>query len=122
MIIFDHKAGTLEDDGGNVISAHIWSGHASARNDASRVKEHGIGMIPLGDYEIGPLRDSPNLGRDVMNLDPIHGTNTFGRSLFRIHGDTANDFGFTASDGCIIAPHDVRLEVNKDLDRILRVL
>jgi hypothetical protein len=34
-----------------------------------------------------------------MHLDPLPGTSTFGRSLFRIHGNNAvND----ASHGCVI--------------------
>lgn len=119
MLTFNRREGTLT---GEVTASGIWSGHKNAANDPSREQEHGVGPLPAGTYAIGALRDGEHLGPDVMNLDPLPGTNTFGRSLFRIHGDFAGDTDHSASDGCIIAPRAVRLAINQIADRRLCVV
>jgi len=95
-----------------------YSGHAEGRNNPAMEAVQGIGPIPKGTYKIGPAYDHPTLGPCTMNLDPIEGTNTFGRSLFRMHGNNkTND----ASHGCIIAGPDARKVVSKSSDKILIV-
>lgn len=127
MIIFNRSTGTIyraPDAGphsGEIIATGIWSGHGDAANDPSRESEHGIGPLPAGVYEIGPMRDSATLGPHVMDLTQISG-NTFGRSLFRIHGDTVNDANHAASDGCIIAPRTARDLINTLSDRRITVI
>lgn len=37
----------------------------------------------------------------IIELEPVMGTNTFGRTAFRIHGDNPNTIG-ASSEGCII--------------------
>jgi hypothetical protein len=49
-------------------------------------------------------------GPMTMNLDPQAGTNTFGRTAFRIHGDNPAQ-NFSASEGCIVAGSDARAAV-----------
>jgi len=41
----------------------------------------------------------PKLGPFTINLIPCDGTNTFGRSAFRIHGDNKTH---NASEGCLV--------------------
>jgi hypothetical protein len=54
-----------------------------------------------------------------MNLTPQPDTDTFGRNLFRIHGNNAaND----ASHGCAIAGPDIRNQINNSSDHILQVV
>jgi hypothetical protein len=65
---------------------------------------------------IGPTRYSKNTGPNTMNSTPSPDTNTFGRDLFRIHGDKANH---DASTGCTVASPDVRREINTGTDRTL---
>lgn len=85
-----------------------YSGHGPGRNNPSMEAVQNVGPTPRGDYTIGHSYDDPHLGPIVMHLDPKSGTETFGRSLFRIHGNNAaND----ASHGCIILNHDLRLEI-----------
>jgi hypothetical protein len=53
-----------------------------------------------------------------MNLDPESGTEPFGRSLFRIHGDNASH---DASHGCIILGPLVRRRIAESGDTELTV-
>lgn len=119
MITFDRKLGILMVNG--LIVKGVWSGHGDARNDPSREQEKGIGPLPAGKYEIGVMHNSKHLGPDVMQLFPYPSNKMFDRSEFFMHGDHANDTDFSASDGCIIAPHQIRQEVNKSKDRELLV-
>lgn len=85
-----------------------YSGFGVYRNDPHAVDIPDSGPTPPGLYKIGPAYDDPHLGPCVMHLDPLPGTHTFGRSLFRIHGDNATH---TASHGCIILNHDLRVAI-----------
>lgn len=120
MITFDRKSGRLTDNNGKLI-ATVWSGHGDAANDPSREREKGIGPLPAGLYKVGAPRDGGHLGPFVMDLTMIEG-DSFGRDLFRMHGDHANDNDHSASDGCIIASLLVRQRVDAEPDRLLRVV
>lgn len=74
-----------------------WQG----RNNINMVSKIGVGPIPPGLYKMGKSYDNPHLGPCTINLDPIAHTITFGRSLFRIHG---NNLSNDASHGCIVVP------------------
>lgn len=106
----------------NAVGAHIgtgYSGTGEGRNNPAMENVQGVGPIPRGMYRIGAARHSDRLGPIVMNLDPMLGTNVFGRSLFRIHGNNAaND----ASHGCIILDHHIREEVAAYDDKELEVV
>lgn len=66
-----------------------YSGTGAGRNAPEQQSVPNVGPIPQGRYRIGAHYDDPTLGPYVMHLDAEPGTNTFGRSLFRIHGDNA---------------------------------
>lgn len=121
MITFDRHTGKLFAENGTLISAGIWAGHGNAANDVTREREIGVGPLPAGIYSIGAARTSAKLGSFVLDLVPTHGTEMYGRSLFRIHGDTVNDVTHSASDGCIIAPKPVRVWINRQADRRIKV-
>lgn len=105
MFDFNSKSGYFYGPG---VTVWGYSGHGLGRNNPDMEKDQGIGPIPRGDYTIGHWYDDQHLGPVVMHLDPKSGTDTFGRSLFRIHGNNAaND----ASHGCIILDHATRLIV-----------
>lgn len=122
MIKFDRTKGEILNDANVVMFRGIWAGHEAHANVVADERLKGLGPLPGGMYSFEQARDSDTLGPLVMNLDPAPGTDTFGRSLFRIHGDTANDTGHEASDGCIIAPHNVRDWISKQHDRRLLVI
>ncbi len=86
-------AGT--DDGDGVLEP------GEGLNDPRAAALRGIGPIPVGRYRILPPHHHPTAGSYVMRLDPLPGTQTFGRSGFLIHGDSRARPG-TASHGCIV--------------------
>lgn len=95
-----------------------YSGRGEGRNNIAKVKVRMVGPIPPGRYRIGPAYVHARLGPVTMNLDPLPGTEMFGRSLFRIHGDNATH---DASNGCIILSRVLRDEIAASPDRLLDV-
>jgi RHS repeat-associated protein len=91
------------------------------QNVQSQQPGDSAGPIPQGEYSIGAPHYSPNTGPMTMNLDPIKGTNTFGRTLLRIHGDN-NAHNHTASTGCIVEPPNVRKRIADSRDNCLKVV
>ena len=98
-----------------------YSGHGSGLNNPQMQNVPNTGPIPQGTYGIGSGHYSPTTGPNTMNLTPLSGTNTFGRDLFRIHGDNAAQ-NHTASEGCIVASPAVRNQVNNSNDHKLWVV
>lgn len=96
-----------------------YSGHGEGRNNADMQSVPKIGPIPQGTYTIGDAYDDPRLGPCVMHLDATADTDTFGRSLFRMHGDSAQH---DASEGCIIQGPVARKAVSDSNDKTLVVI
>lgn len=119
MFIYSQSTGVLTRDGRHYGTGY--SGHGDAVNRPERQRERGVGPIPRGDWNIGGNRTSPNTGPLTITLTPAAGTDTFGRSLFRIHGDSIKAPG-TASNGCIILPRSVREAIIRSGDTALRVV
>lgn len=95
-----------------------YSGTGDGRNNPDMQNVPDVGPLPQGDYDIGPAHDHPQLGPCVMNLEPTADTNTFGRSLFRIHGDNARH---DASHGCVILGPTIRQAIRDSGDTKLTV-
>ncbi len=117
---------TYKQSNGEISSAEglTWrggySGHGEGRNNPDMQDMPDIGPIPQGSYVIGMAYNDPGrLGPCVMHLDPMEGTNTFGRSLFRIHGDNLEH---DASEGCIILSLSMRSIISTSGDRKLVVI
>jgi hypothetical protein len=98
-----------------------YSGQGAGVNNPAMQSQAYVGPIPQGTYDIGQAYRHQNLGSVTMNLDPRPGTNTFGRDLFRIHGDNSCQCQ-SASEGCIVLPRSVRERINNSIDRELRVV
>jgi hypothetical protein len=80
-----------------------------------------VGPIPVGSWKIeAPIRH-PHSGDYAMRLHPSPMTNTFGRTGFMMHGDSAAHPGM-ASDGCISMPRHVRERVWNSGDHELEVV
>jgi hypothetical protein len=114
---YDQSSGELRHNG--EFEGTGYSGTGNGRNNPSAQDLPNTGPIPQGKYHIGPAYAHPHLGPCVMNLDPIEGTNTFGRSLFRIHGDNARH---DASEGCIILGPSIRKLIAASGDHDLEVM
>lgn len=115
--LYQQSTGEMTWPNGTI--SHGYSGHGEGRNNNSMQDVPKIGPIPLGTYLIGNSYDDPHLGPCVMHLDATADTNTFGRSLFRLHGDNPQH---DASEGCIIQDHDTRKAVSASNDKMLIVV
>lgn len=108
MNVYVQKSGNLYRDGSLV--GNGYSGHEDGRNNPELQAMHSVGPIPRGRWRIcGPPQDTAEHGPYVLRLEPVPGTNTFGRSGFLMHGDAvALAQRGQASLGCIIQPRSVR--------------
>jgi hypothetical protein len=116
---WDQSAGELSRDGELV--SRGYSGFGRGKNNPSMQAAQGVGPIPAGRWRITERYDSANVGPYALKLEPCAGTETFGRSAFRIHGDSIRNPG-TASHGCVVVPRKVREAVWRSGDRDLEVV
>lgn len=96
-----------------------YSGKGAGRNNPDWCDVPNEGPIPPGRYSIGPAYHHEHLGPVTMNLDAKPGTETYGRSLFRMHGDNETH---DASEGCPVQGRPQRDEVDASDDRDLLVV
>jgi type VI secretion system (T6SS) effector TldE1-like protein len=123
MYIFEQSTGRLllESATGPTLIATGYSGLGEHKDDPLSQHLEGLGPIPIGQYMIGDAFHSDKSGPLTMHLIPQAGTNTYGRSAFEMHGDSADHPG-AASHGCIIVPPVPRKSVADSRDRILTVV
>jgi hypothetical protein len=84
-------------------------------------EQRAIGPVPRGRYRFTLPFFHPSAGPVTMRLHPQPDTNTFGRSGFLIHGDSAKKPG-SASQGCIVLHRELRLAMAESRDRWLEVV
>jgi hypothetical protein len=106
----------------NSLAATGYSGHGQGKNDPNSESIHDLGPCPRGMWRMevikgidGEACDYEGKKQPVIRLHPKPGTNTYGRSGFLVHGDSVSEPG-TASLGCIIQPHNIRVEMANDID------
>jgi hypothetical protein len=93
-----------------------YSGHGAGLNNPAYEDVHDVGPIPQGWYTIGRFFDDlGGKGPVVAHLAGDAGNRMFGRSGFMIHGDNARG-DHSASEGCIIANHTLRLEIAAEVE------
>lgn len=120
MLTWDQSAGTMSRDG--ELIGRGYSGNGRGVNNPAMQAAAGIGPIPCGLWELTELRRTgASTGPFTIVLDPAPGTDTLGRSAFRIHGDNAR-LDRSASHGCIILPRAVREAIWRSGDRQLAVV
>lgn len=115
------KVQDILDNGGTLLGTG-YSGHSEGKNNPELENEKMVGPIPRGWYKIGepqyimPIPPGPH-GPYTLSLSP-EGHSAFKRSGFLIHGDNVNH---TASCGCIVLSHDLRLKIGEGTSRYLMV-
>lgn len=122
MWFYYQKSGDLYHD--DDAFAKGYSGKYSGKNNPEMEAVKMTGPLPCGIYRIGDSYLHPMKGPITMDLEPDPSNDMFGRDLFRIHGDSIANPGF-ASEGCIVLPHEARVEVAKLVaagDRLLEVV
>ena len=119
MWVWDQSKGELTHNGRFV--GRGYSGANIGKNNPDLEAKVATGPIPRGHWVIsGPPYTSPNIGPFALHLNPV-GHNAKGRSLFKIHGDSAKAPG-KASKGCIILPRNIREMIWNSGDRALEVV
>lgn len=119
MWIWDQSKGELLRDG--VFFANGYSGAELGKNNPAMQAAVGVGPIPRGTWTMTGVESGGPTGPLTIVLEPCAGTDTCGRSAFRIHGDSISDPG-NASHGCIILPRPIRERIWDSLDHALEVV
>lgn len=115
---YSQSTGELTHNGAKF--AKGYSGKGMHKNKPGDQNIGSQGPIPRGYYVISGFNDHKSPMTIV--LEPIAGTNTFGRSAFRIHGDNPRTMG-ASSEGCIIINGlDLRTQIFNSDDNILVVI
>jgi hypothetical protein len=119
MWVYAQSTGRLSRNGD--FEGSGYSGHGQGLNAPDMEAEHGVGPIPRGRWKITEWDTQHGaLGPVVGILEPV-GHTAHGRTLFRIHGDNAEQ-DHTASDGCIILGRVLREKMRDSGDADLEVV
>lgn len=125
MWIYSQSDGRLyAPDGTHAATCYSGGGggsHPEAVNNHSMQDQKGIGPLPTGFYTFGDVVDHSQLGPCAITLIPDSRNTMYGRGGFYIHGDN-QAMNHSASDGCIIAPRNVRDEIVSSGDKQLAVV
>jgi hypothetical protein len=120
MMTYRQSTGELSNEGGLIATGY--SGHGEGLNNPALQNVPNVGPVPRGNYTLGPPHDPvDHLGPVAMPLNPAADNQMFGRFGFFMHGDDAA-MDHSASDGCIIMPHNIRVLVAGFIDRRLVVV
>lgn len=126
MWIWEQKHGVLRHDDDFV--SFGYSGFGNGKNNPDMENLHDVGPIPKGRYTIETIVDGNNNPIDyehkkapVFRLVPAESNEMFGRAGFLIHGDSISAPG-TASHGCVIENHLIRMQILESGDKELEVV
>lgn len=120
MHVFHVVSGVWEDAVGRIMGRG-YSGFPPHTNDVDSESLHNLGPLPRGLYKMTELIPKSSHGPDAIRLEPLPETEMFSRDGMLIHGERALPPPGEASNGCIILPHEVRLEIWNSGDHLLEV-
>jgi len=121
---FQYQQSTGEFSKNGELVAYGYSGNGDGLNNPAMQIVKDVGPIPQGTYRIEQPHADPVVGPVAMRLTPYPTTEMYGRGDFLIHGDNAA-MNQTASEGCIILPHDARVQIGEAVvngDAVLTVI
>ena len=98
-----------------------YAGSPQGKNNPDMQEVAQTGPLPRGTYAIEAPQNSPHTGPFTLDLTPDPANEMFGRSEFRIHGDSIEHPG-TASEGCIITARAIRERIWNSEDHELTVV
>lgn len=117
---WDQSAGELTRDG--ALISRGYSGNGRGLNNPAMQAATGVGPIPRGMWRmIAMTPTGASTGPYTIVLEAEPGTNTCGRSAFRVHGDNAK-LDHSASHGCIILPRAIRERMWTSGDPLIEVV
>jgi len=121
---FDQNTGHLYEPDGSMVAICYSGGdggkHPEGINNHEYQAVANVGPLPVGLYTFGTPIEHSHLGPLAIPLEPDQSNEMFGRSGFFCHGDTPA-MNHSASDGCIIAPHQIREDMWNSDDHTLHV-
>lgn len=103
---YQQSTGQIFDPTGNLLDTG-YAGNGDGLNNPAMQNIINVGPIPQGTYFIQPPLDDPELGPQVLFLQPNQSNEMFGRCSFYIHGDNSQ-MNHSASSGCIILGPNTR--------------
>ncbi len=119
--IYHQSTGKMYHDD-KLVSSRGYAGSGAWKNNPGGESRKNMGPLPRGTYTIAShFIEHPTAGKHVLRLTPDPDNQMFGRSGFLIHGDRIGAPG-TASDGCIVLPLSVRMDILRSGDRVLEVV
>lgn len=119
MWIFKQKTGDLYRNDRHI--AVGYAGFGDGKNNPLAQHIHGVGPLPQGAYWIGEPADDPHLGKYVLRLTPVTGTQLFGRGGFAVHGFNALHPA-DSSHGCPVFELPHRKLIHESGDALFVVL
>lgn len=120
MWTYHIPTGNINRPDGSLLTV-AYSGHGAGLNNPAMCGVPDVGPIPPGPYTLSPFFTHPRLGVLVARFMPKPGNTECGRSGCDLHGDNKY-MDYTASDGCVVADHDARLEISQSTDTDWMVL
>ena len=122
---YEQTTGRFISPDGEILATGYAGGNCGAnpegKNNPAAQALPGIGPLPQGVYTFTQHVDSPKLGPFAILLVPDPENEMFGRSVFRMHGDSIAHPG-AASEGCIVMPRAVREAVFDSDDHTITVV
>ena len=111
---YESSTGRLISPDGELVATGYAGGNCGenpeGKNNPAMQDVQAIGPLPEGTYTYTEHIDHPKLGPFAIILIPDEGNEMYGRSAFRMHGDSVSHPG-CASEGCIIMPRAIRERV-----------
>lgn len=116
---YHQRTGELWRNGRKVATGY--SGHGDGLNNPDMQHVRAVGPLPRGKWHIDGVYNSAKVGPFALVLEPMEGTETFGRSAFRVHGDNSKG-DKSASNGCLIFPRAIRDQMWQFKDHTIEVV
>lgn len=106
-------------DGTTIGSAY--AGNGAGKNNPAMQDVKDVGPLPCGFYTIGDPVEDVITGHYTLPLTPDPDTEMHGRDEMKCHGENPAHPG-QSSDGCIVAPLPLRMEIHESADTRLQVV
>lgn len=119
---YSQSSGELLYPDSTSVLAVGYSGAGNGKNNPAYQDVPDVGPIPQGPWDVGEPYDDPDTGPFTLSLSPQQGTNTFGRTEFKVHGEAKDKPPGNASEGCIVMPLFARNRLSDSTDKVLQVI
>ena len=124
MWTYSQSTGVMTDPDGNKVATGYAGGNCGENpdgvNNPAMQDRKGIGPLPQGIYSFGDPLSQSKLGPFAIPLIPSPDNEMYGRGGFFCHGDNL-DMDHSASEGCVIMPRTVRVQMWSSDDHTLQV-